>query len=108
MALLMATPDVKNLVGDNPADEHVFDGKELTDLLKSCGFKPELYYVIPNERAHITHKNKQWLGTNAPWTVAFRNLIMKPGKKQYCVEECPADHSLQTTSAFHRNMMKEL
>lgn len=73
--LLMATPDMKNLVGNSPYDEHVFTRDELETLLVDSGFNPEFYYVVPNERASKVHKRKKWFGTHAPFTANIRNHV---------------------------------
>lgn len=73
--LLLATPDVRNLVGNSPYDEHVFARDELKDLLISAGFNPEVYYVVPNEKASKVHRRKKWFGTHIPFTANIRNHV---------------------------------
>lgn len=73
--LLVATPDINNLVGKNPHDEHVYNDEELGGLLRSSGFSTDIYYIIPNNRAQRVHNRKKWFGTHAPWTRHLRDRV---------------------------------
>lgn len=71
--LLIATPDIRNLVGNSPYDEHVFGRDELAKAFEENGFTADFHYIVPNERARRVHERKKWLGTHAPWTQHIRN-----------------------------------
>lgn len=59
--LLMATPNLKNLVAPNPTDEHVYSEGELSALLDSVGFEPVEHSVVPDENAWKVHSRKKLL-----------------------------------------------
>lgn len=59
--LVMATPNLKNLVAPNPTDEHVYKEGELPVLLSSVGFEPVEYHIVPDDNAWRVHSRKKLL-----------------------------------------------
>lgn len=71
--LVVATPDLKNLVGKSPYDEQVYTEAELAGLLSEAGFSFELFYGVPSELAWKVHRRKHWLAQHAQFTGKMRN-----------------------------------
>lgn len=72
--LVVATPWIKNLVGRNALDEHVYDAKELEELLCSAGFESEIYYITADSQAYAVHNRKRRLA-KMPFAAQLRRMI---------------------------------
>lgn len=73
--LVIATPNVKNLVANNLSDEHVFNSSELSELLTSEGLDSAMYYLIPNNHAWNVHRRKKWIAGRFPQTGELRKML---------------------------------
>lgn len=73
--LVIATPDRVNIVGQNPHDEHVFEGNELNELLSKAGFQSDIFQIVADEPAWKVHRRKRWLAKHLPITGKLRYQI---------------------------------
>jgi len=74
-ALIIATPDKRNLVWTNPEDFINFDNQSLAELLKESGFNPQVYSIAGNEHAIAVHKRKRFFAQFLPITKTLRKYV---------------------------------
>ena len=72
--LVIATPNLKNLVAPNPTDEHVYREGELPPLLSEVGFESAEHHLVPNEAAWKVHSRKRLLA-HLPGARTLRDRI---------------------------------
>jgi ubiquinone/menaquinone biosynthesis C-methylase UbiE len=74
-ALIVATPDKRNLVWHNPEDFTNFDSQSLTELLKEIEFNPQIYSIVGNKHAIAVHERKRIFARFFPVTQTLRKYV---------------------------------
>lgn len=73
--LIVATPDIRNLVWTNPDDLDNFDDNKLVHTLQSAGFESSIYSICGDKHALAVHKRKKMFARVFPLTQKLRKYI---------------------------------
>lgn len=74
--IIIATPNINNLVGINPHDERVYSFDEIAGLFRSLSLNAQIFSAVPNDRAWSVHIRKQRLASY-PFTRYLRRSLAK-------------------------------
>jgi len=73
--IILATPNLRNIVGNNRDDINIYTGESLGRLLDKIGNDLAIFYINADEKAMKVHQRKKWLATNFPMSGELRKKI---------------------------------
>ena len=102
-ALIIATPNKRNLVGKNPEDINNFDHQNLIELLREHDFYSEVYSIAGNPHALAVHNRKRFFAQNIPITQKIRKHVPWQLWDRYILQGRLSSKDFSLTRSFDLN-----